>query len=72
MFRLRGKGMSILRSHARGDMFVEVFVETPVDLSERQKKLLEEFEADGNQAKQSPESHGFFAKVKELWDDLRE
>ncbi len=72
VFRLRSKGMSILRSHARGDMFVEVFVETPVNLTDRQKKLLEEFDADGNQAKQSPESHGFFAKVKDLWDDLRE
>jgi molecular chaperone DnaJ len=72
VFRLLGKGMSILRSHARGDMFVEVFVETPVSLTDRQKKLLQEFEEAGSQAKHSPESHGFFAKVKELWDDLRE
>lgn len=71
-FRLRGKGMSVLRSQARGDMFVEAFVETPVRLSEKQRKLLEEFEASGTSEKQSPESHGFFAKVKELWDDLKE
>ncbi|MDG4603525.1 MAG: molecular chaperone DnaJ [Defluviicoccus sp.] len=70
VFRLRGKGMSILRSHARGDMFVEVFVETPVSLNERQKKLLQDFDAACSNDKQSPESHGFFAKVKELWDDL--
>jgi molecular chaperone DnaJ len=70
VFRLRGKGMSILRSHARGDMFVEVFVETPVNLSDKQKKLLKEFEDAGTRDTDSPESHGFFAKVKELWDDL--
>lgn len=72
LFRLRGKGMSILRSHARGDMFVEVFVETPVKLTDEQKRLLEEFEQAGSRAEQSPESHGFFAKVKEFWDDLTE
>lgn len=71
-FRLRGKGMSVLRSQARGDMFVEAFVETPVRLSEKQRRLLEEFEASGTREKQSPESHGFFAKVKELWDELKE
>jgi molecular chaperone DnaJ len=69
-FRLRGKGMSVLRSHARGDMFVQASVETPVNLSDAQKKLLKEFEEAGNQEKHSPESHGFFAKVKELWDEL--
>ncbi len=71
-FRLRGKGMSVLRSQARGDMFVEAFVETPVRLNEKQRKLLEEFEANGTSEKQSPESHGFFAKVRELWEDLKE
>jgi molecular chaperone DnaJ len=70
VFRLRGKGMSILRSHARGDMFVEVFVETPVNLSDGQKKLLKEFEDAGTRDTDSPEAHGFFAKVRELWDDL--
>ena len=43
-FRLRGKGMSVLRSPARGDMFVEAVVETPVNLSKRQEELLREFE----------------------------
>ncbi len=71
-FRLRGKGMSVLRSQARGDMFVEAFVETPVRLNEKQRKLLEEFEASGTSEKQSPEFHGFFAKVRELWEDLKE
>lgn len=71
-FRLRGKGMSILRSQSRGDMYVETFVETPVQLTETQKALLQEFDAASNQEKHSPESHGFFAKMKELWNDLRE
>ncbi len=71
-FRLRGKGMSILRSQSRGEMYVETFVETPVQLTETQKALLQEFDAASNQEKHSPELHGFFAKMKELWNDLRE
>ncbi len=72
VFRLRSKGMSILRTQGRGDMYVETFVETPVHLTEKQKKLLQEFAEAGTDEKHSPESHGFFAKMKELWDDLRE
>jgi molecular chaperone DnaJ len=72
VFRLKSKGMSVLRSSARGDMFVEAVVETPVNLTEQQKKLLQEFEAATDQEKHSPESHGFFARVKELWNDLRQ
>lgn len=71
-FRLRGKGMSVMRSQARGDMFVQVMVETPVNLTPRQRELLEEFAAEGNEKTQSPESTGFFDKVKELWEDLRD
>jgi molecular chaperone DnaJ len=71
-FRLRGKGMTILRSQARGDMYVEAMVETPVNLTDKQRKLLQEFAEDGADEDCSPESHGFFAKVKELWQDLRE
>ena len=71
-FRLRGKGMSALRSQARGDLFVEAIVETPVNLTKRQQELLRDFEKAGNADKTSPESAGFFSKVKELWDDLRE
>ena len=72
--RLKSKGMSELHGHARGDMFVEIVVETPVNLTKRQQELLREFEqAGGGDAKEhQPESEGFFAKVKELWDDLRE
>src|SRR5512144_500461 len=71
-FRLRGKGMTVLRSQARGDMYVEAMVETPVNLTEKQRKLLQEFADGGADEEHSPESHGFFAKVKELWQDLRE
>jgi molecular chaperone DnaJ len=72
-FRLRGKGMSVLRSPARGDMFVEAMVETPVKLTRRQEELLRQFEAEGGASKEaSPESAGFFAKVKELWEDLKD
>ncbi|MFO1075591.1 MAG: molecular chaperone DnaJ [Geminicoccaceae bacterium] len=71
--RLKAKGMSELRSEARGDMFVEIMVETPVNLTKRQQELLKEFEKAGGDAQaHQPESEGFFAKVKELWDDLRD
>jgi len=71
-FRLKGKGMRVLRSDARGDMFVQVAVETPVSLSKKQKDLLKEFEEESSHEKHSPESHGFFDKVKDLWEDLKE
>ncbi|WP_424811084.1 molecular chaperone DnaJ [Roseococcus sp. YIM B11640] len=70
-FRLRGKGFSVLRSAARGDMYVQVVVETPLNLSAKQRELLEAFEAEAEAgAKHSPENEGFFAKVKEFWDGL--
>lgn len=74
-FRLRGKGMSVLRSEARGDQYIEIFVETPVNLNKKQKGLFEELSSSmGGRAekKHSPESSGFFSKVRELWDDLTE
>ena len=71
-FRLAGKGMPVLRSTAHGDMFVQTVVETPVNLSRKQKELLREFEGSGSAEKTSPESAGFFSKVKELWEDLKE
>jgi molecular chaperone DnaJ len=71
-FRLRAKGMTILRSPARGDMFVEAIVETPVNLTKRQQELLREFEQAGENGKTHPESEGFFARVKEFFEDLRE
>jgi molecular chaperone DnaJ len=72
-FRLRDKGMSVLRSKSRGDMYIEAQVEIPVHLTKRQKELLKEFDsAGGGHSKHQPEHHGFFAKVKEFWNDLTE
>lgn len=68
-FRLRGKGMSVMRSNSRGDAYIEIFVETPVHLSTKQKDLLKQF-GGKDPDKNSPESAGFFNKVKEFWDDL--
>ena len=72
-FRLRSKGMpSVQGRGGRGDMYVIINVETPVNLSARQRELLEEFEREGSEGgtSSSPQSEGFFAKVKELWSDL--
>ena len=72
-FRLKGKGMPVLRANQHGDMYIEASVETPVNLSRKQKEILAEFgKAAGGQGSNSPESEGFFARVKELWDDLRD
>jgi molecular chaperone DnaJ len=68
-FRLTSKGMPVLRSKQMGDMYVQVSVETPQNLSKRQRELLAEFEklsSDENQ----PESAGFFSRVKEFLDTL--
>ena len=68
-FRLRGKGMSVLRSPSRGDMYIHAQVETPVHLNKKQKELLKEL--DKTMGKDtSPESAGFLDKVREFWDDL--
>ncbi len=70
-FRLKGKGMTILRTQNRGDMFVEVQVETPVNLTKKQKELMQEF-AGQDSDKTNPQSAGFFAKMKDLWEDLKD
>ena len=68
-FRLRSKGFSVLRSAQRGDMYIQVAVETPQSLTRRQRELLDEFEAEAkNHRSGSPEHEGFFAKVKEFFD----
>ncbi|MCK6417973.1 MAG: molecular chaperone DnaJ [Alphaproteobacteria bacterium] len=74
-FRLRSKGMTILNSEARGDAFIEIFVETPVNLDRKQEDLLRQFEktlSNGSGGRNSPQASGFFTKVKEFWDDLKE
>lgn len=73
-YRLRGKGMSILKSGHRGDLYVEAAVEIPRHLTKRQRELLEEFakEDAGHEAKSSPDSQNFFSRVKEFFDGLTE
>jgi molecular chaperone DnaJ len=65
-FRLKSKGMPVLRSSQHGDMYIQVAVETPVNLTRRQRDILREFEKDSPH--NSPESEGFFAKAKAFWD----
>ena len=64
-FRLKGKGMPVLRSSQHGDLYIQVSVETPVGLTRKQKQLLEEFQKTSTDAN-SPESTGFFARVREF------
>ncbi|MEO9823658.1 MAG: molecular chaperone DnaJ [Paracoccaceae bacterium] len=66
--RLRGKGMPALRGGGAGDMMIELAVETPVNLTSRQKELLAEFEKLSEE--NNPESSGFFKKVKTFWDGM--
>ena len=68
--RLRGKGFSVLRSAARGDMYIQVKVEIPQTLTRRQRELLEAFEAEGN-AKSNPETEGFLDRMKAFFDKGR-
>ncbi|MEM1075226.1 MAG: molecular chaperone DnaJ [Pseudomonadota bacterium] len=67
--RLRGKGMPALRGAGSGDMFIELAVETPVNLTSRQKELLTEFEdlSENN----NPETSSFFSSVKGFWDGMK-
>jgi molecular chaperone DnaJ len=53
-------------------MYIEVAVETPVNLSKKQRDLLKEFENSGGGKSTSPESESFFAKVKDFWADLKQ
>jgi len=71
-FRLKGQGMPELNGGYTGDMIIETQVETPVNLSKKQKELIEEFAGVEDKESSSPRTEGFFSKVKELWDDLTE
>jgi molecular chaperone DnaJ len=62
-FRLRGKGMPVLRSRDMGDLYIQAQVETPQNLTRRQRELLAEFENESS-AQTQPESDGFFRKMK--------
>ena len=66
-FRLKGKGMPVLRSKVTGDMYIQVEVETPKNLTARQRELLESFERESH-GETSPHSAGFFTRVKEFFE----
>jgi len=68
-FRLQGKGMPVLRSKQTGDMYVQVVVETPQNLTKKQRELLAEFEKLSSR-ETHPESMSFFSRVKDLFDGL--
>ncbi|WP_087018741.1 molecular chaperone DnaJ [Thaumasiovibrio subtropicus] len=73
MFRMRGKGVKSVRSGAVGDLMCKLVVETPVNLSSRQKELLKELEESCGGAaatKHKPKAEGFFKGVKKFFDDL--
>jgi molecular chaperone DnaJ len=69
-FRLRGKGIKGVRSHVAGDLFCHVVVETPVNLTARQKELLKEFEgiSEKDVARHNPRSKSWYEKVKEFFE----
>ncbi|PTM97231.1 molecular chaperone DnaJ [Mycoplana dimorpha] len=66
-FRLKGKGMPVLRSSQVGDLYIQVQVETPQKLTKRQRELLKEFEEISSK-ENNPESSGFFARMKEFFE----
>jgi molecular chaperone DnaJ len=73
MFRLRGKGVKNVRNAGFvGDLYCEVVVETPVNLTKRQKELLEEFEATIHEggSKHSPKENSWADKIKSFFDDI--
>ena len=68
-FRLKAKGMPVLRSRNLGDLYIQVVVETPQNLTRRQRELLQEFDRESSKDTQ-PESDGFFSRVREFFDGL--
>jgi molecular chaperone DnaJ len=64
-FKVRGKGMPVLRTRDFGDLYVQAVVETPQNLTRRQRELLAEFDQESSH-KTHPESAGFFAKMKDF------
>ncbi|MBW9088364.1 molecular chaperone DnaJ [Rhizobium wenxiniae] len=67
-FRLKGKGMPVLRSSQTGDLYIQIGIETPQKLTKRQRELLQEFEEISSK-ENNPESTGFFARMKEFFDN---
>ena len=69
--RKRGAGMPVLQGRGMGDLVVEIMVETPTKLSARQKELLRELQATET-GDETPQSKGFFDRLKDVWTDLTE
>lgn len=69
--RKRGAGMPVLQARGRGDLVMEIMVETPTKLTSRQKELLRELQATET-GDECPQSKGFFDRIKEAWNDLTE
>lgn len=72
LFRLKGKGVKPIRSHAPGDMLCRIVIETPVNLTSQQKDSLREFRVllNGENGKQSPQQNTFFTSVRKFFDDM--
>ena len=70
-FRLKGKGMPVLRQQTTGDLYIQIAIETPQNLSKRQRELLEEFEQISSK-ENSPQSTGFFSRMKEFFEGIRD
>ena len=66
VLKVKGKGMPMLRARDTGDLHVQISVETPQNLTKRQRELLHEFEQESSH-QTHPESMGFFAKMKDLF-----
>ncbi len=72
-FRLKSKGMPVMRADTFGDMYIEIFVETPMNLNTKQKDLMKKLAEDLGDDKggHSPESSSFMQKMKDIWSDLK-
>jgi molecular chaperone DnaJ len=68
-FKIRGKGMPVLRARDFGDLYIQANVETPQNLTRRQRELLQEFDAESSTRTQ-PEASGFIARMKEFFENL--
>lgn len=66
-FRLKNKGMPVMRSNDKGDLYIQIVTETPQNLSKKQRELLQEFEQISSESN-NPESSGFFSRMKNFLD----
>jgi molecular chaperone DnaJ len=68
-FRIRGQGMSVMKSDQKGDLYIETYVEVPVNLNKKQQDLLKQLdESLGKGGTHTPETEGFWDRVKGIWE----